>query len=144
MDRDRPDAIFMVADALTTFNRKRVFDYAGAHHIPALYEYDVPNVHDGGLMSYGPDLKESMERAADLTARIFAGARPADLPFEEPTRYKLVINLKTAKATGIELPENFVALADDVCFGMTDFAVDLLICIVGRRGIFVRSPEQAA
>lgn len=114
MDRDRPDAIFMVADALTTLNRKRVFDYAGAHHIPALYEYDVPNVRDGGLMSYGPDLNESMERAADLTARIFAGARPADLPFEEPTRYKLVVNLKTAKATGIELPENFVALADEV------------------------------
>jgi putative ABC transport system substrate-binding protein len=114
MDRDPPDAIFMVADALTTLNRKRVFDYAGAHHIPALYEYDLPNVHDGGLMSYGPDLNESMERAADLTARILGGARPADLPFEEPTHYKLVINLKTAKATGIELPERFVALADEV------------------------------
>ncbi len=114
MDRDPPDAIFMVADALTTLNRKRVFDYAGAHRIPALYEYDVPNVHDGGLMSYGPDLNESMERAADLTARIFGGARPADLPFEEPTHYKLVINLKTAKATGIELPANFLALADEV------------------------------
>src|SRR6516164_8865499 len=84
MNRDPPDAIFMVADVLTTLNRKRMFDYAGAHHIPALYEYDVPNVHDGGLMSYGPDLKESMERAAGLTARIFGGARPADLPFEEP------------------------------------------------------------
>jgi putative tryptophan/tyrosine transport system substrate-binding protein len=114
MDRDRPDAIFMVADALTTLNRNRVIDYAGAHHIPAMYEYDVPNVHDGGLMSYGPDLQESMERAADLTARILDGARPADLPFEEPTHYKLVINLKTAKATGIELPVNFVALADEV------------------------------
>jgi putative ABC transport system substrate-binding protein len=114
MDRDPPDAIFMVADALTTLNRKRVFDYAGAHHIPALYEYDLPNVHDGGLMSYGPDLNESIERAADLTARILRGARPADLPFEEPTRYKLVINLKTAKATGIELPERFTALADEV------------------------------
>jgi putative ABC transport system substrate-binding protein len=114
MDRDPPDAIFMVADALTTLNRKRVFDYAGAHHIPALYEYDLPNVHDGGLMSYGPDFQESIQRAADLTARIFGGARPADLPFEEPTRYKLVINLKTAKATGIELPVNFVALADEV------------------------------
>ena len=114
MDRDPPDAIFMVADALTTLNRNRVIDYAGAHHIPAMYEYDVPNVHDGGLMSYGPDLEESMERAADLTARILGGARPADLPFEEPTHYKLVINLKTAKATGIELPVNFVALADEV------------------------------
>jgi putative ABC transport system substrate-binding protein len=114
MDRDPPDAIFMVADALTTLNRKRVFDYAGAHRIPALYEYDVPNVHDGGLISYGRDLNESMERAATLTARILAGARPADLPFEEPTHYKLVINLKTANATGIELPANFVALADEV------------------------------
>jgi putative ABC transport system substrate-binding protein len=71
-------------------------------------------VRDGGLMSYGPDLQESFERAAGLTARIFGGARPGDLPFEEPTRYKLVINLKTAKATGIELPVNFVALADEV------------------------------
>jgi putative tryptophan/tyrosine transport system substrate-binding protein len=114
MDRDPPDAIFMVADSLTTLNRKRVFDYAGAHHIPALYEYDVPNVHDGGLMSYGPDLKESMERAAGLTARILGGALPADLPFEEPTHYKLVVNLKIAKATGIELPMNFLALANEV------------------------------
>src|SRR6516225_4048430 len=114
MDRDPPDAIFMVADALTTLNRKRVFDYAGAHHIPALYEYDLPYVHDGGLMSYGPDLNESMERAAGLTARILGGALPADLPFEEPTHYKLVINIKTAKATGIELPVNFLALADEV------------------------------
>ena len=113
MDREPPDAIFMVADVLTTLNRKRVFDYAGAHHIPALYEYD-PVVRDGGLMSYGPDLQECMERAADLTARIFGGARPAELPFEEPTRFKLVINLKTAKATGIELPQNFMALADEV------------------------------
>ena len=114
MDRDPPDAIFMVADVLTTLNRKRMFEYAGVHHIPALYEYDVPNVHDGGLMSYGPDLNESMERAAGLTARIFGGARPADLPFEEPTHYKLVVNLKTAKATSIELPVNFLALADEV------------------------------
>ena len=113
MDREPPDAIFMVADVLTSLNRKRVFDYAGAHHIPALYEYD-PVVRDGGLMSYGPDLQECMERAADLTARIFGGARPAELPFEEPTHFKLVINLKTAKATGIELPQNFMALADEV------------------------------
>jgi putative ABC transport system substrate-binding protein len=55
-----------------------------------------------------------MERAAGLTARILGGARPADLPFEEPTHYKLVINLKTAKATGIELPMNFLALANEV------------------------------
>jgi putative ABC transport system substrate-binding protein len=55
-----------------------------------------------------------MKRAADLAARILSGAKPSDLPFEEPTRYPLVINLKTAKATGITLPPNFVALADEV------------------------------
>jgi putative tryptophan/tyrosine transport system substrate-binding protein len=113
MNRAPPDAILMVADSLTVLNRKRIFDYADAHHIPALYEYDFL-VRDGGLMSYGPDLKESIERAADLTARIFKGARPGDLPFEEPTRYPLVVNLKTAKATGITLPPDFIALADEV------------------------------
>jgi putative tryptophan/tyrosine transport system substrate-binding protein len=114
MDREPPDAILMVADVLTNLNRKRVYEYAGQHHIPALYEYDLPFVRDGGLMSYGPDLKECIGAAADLSARIFNGASPADLPFEEPTRYPLVINLKVAKATGIELPQNFVALADEV------------------------------
>jgi putative ABC transport system substrate-binding protein len=113
MDRQRPDAILMVSDSLTVLNRKRVFDYAAEHKIPALYEYDVM-ARDGGLMSYGPDLKESIERAAELVARIFKGAQPADLPFEQPTRYPFVINLKTAKATGIELPVNLVALADEV------------------------------
>jgi putative ABC transport system substrate-binding protein len=69
---------------------------------------------DGGLMSYGPDLTESFQRAGDLAARIFKGAKPGDLPFEEPTRYPLVVNLKAAKATGINLPPEFVALADEV------------------------------
>lgn len=113
MNRERPDAILMVSDSLTGLNRKRVFDYAAEHHIPALYEYDTL-VREGGLMSYGPDIKESFERAADLVARIFNGAQPADLPFEQPTRYLFVVNLKTAKATGIELPVNLVALADEV------------------------------
>ena len=113
MNRERPDAILMVSDSLTVLNRKRVFDYAAEHRIPGLYEYDVM-AREGGLMSYGPDLKESVERAAELVARIFKGAKPADLPFEQPTRYPFVINLKTAKATGIELPVNLVALADEV------------------------------
>ena len=79
----------MVADALTILNRTRVFDYATAHRLPAIYEYDF-FVRDGGLMSYGPDFKESFERAASLVDRIFKGAKPADLPFEEPT--KLVVS----------------------------------------------------
>jgi putative ABC transport system substrate-binding protein len=113
MDREPPDAILMVSDALTTLNRKRVFEYAAERKLPAIYEYDFL-VRDGGLMSYGADLKESFERAGDLVTRIFNGARPGDLPFEQPTRYPFVINLKTARATGIDLPANLVALADEV------------------------------
>ena len=113
MNREPPDAILMVSDALTTLNRKRVFDYAAGRKLPAIYEYDFL-VRDGGLMSYGADMKESFERAGDLVARIFKGAQPGDLPFEQPTRYPFVINLKVAKATGIELPPNLVALADEV------------------------------
>ncbi len=113
MSGDVPDAILMVADALTTLNRKRVFEFAAARKLPAIYEYDFL-VRDGGLMSYGPDLTESFERAAALVDRIFKGAKPADLPFEQPTRYLFVLNLKTAKAIGLEIPPTLLALADEV------------------------------
>ena len=113
MDREHPDSILMVADALTILNRKRVFDYAAVHRLPAIYEYDF-FVRDGGLMSYGPDFKETFQRAASLIDRIFKGAKPADLPFEEPTKYLFVVNLKTANSIGLELPSNFLALADEV------------------------------
>jgi putative tryptophan/tyrosine transport system substrate-binding protein len=113
MNEQKPDAILMVADALTNLNRQRVFDFAAARKLPAIYEYDFL-IRDGGLMSYGPDLMESFERAGALVARIFNGARPADLPFEEPTRYLFVLNLKTARSTGIEIPSTLLALADEV------------------------------
>jgi putative ABC transport system substrate-binding protein len=113
MNSDMPDAILMVADALTNLNRKRVFEFAAAKKLPAIYEYDFI-VRDGGLMSYGPDLKESFERATALVARVFEGAKPADLPFEQPTLYPFAINLKTAKSTGIEIPPTLLALADEV------------------------------
>jgi putative ABC transport system substrate-binding protein len=113
MGRDMPDGILMVADALTNLNRKRVFDFAAARRLPAIYEYDFV-IQDGGLMSYGPDVTESFERATSLVARVFAGAKPADLPFEQPTKYLFAINLKTAKNTGIEIPPTLLALADEV------------------------------
>ncbi len=113
MDRDKPDAILMVADALTGLNRKRVFDYAMAHRLPAIYELDF-FAREGGLMSYGADMRESVTRAASMVDRIFKGARPGDIPFEQPTRYLFVINLKTARAMGLEPPVTLLALADDV------------------------------
>ena len=93
--------------------RNRIAEFATNNHLPSMHTV-VELVEAGGLMSYGADLKESFERAGDLVARIFKGAQPGDLPFEQPTRYPFVINLKTAKSTGIELPPNFVALADEV------------------------------
>jgi len=113
MDRDPPDAILMVTDSLTLLNRKRVFDYAAQHRLPAIYEQDFM-ARDGGLMSYGADAQESFDRAAALTAHIFEGAKPSDLPFEIPTRYLFVINLKTAKAMDLTIPNTLLATADEV------------------------------
>jgi putative ABC transport system substrate-binding protein len=96
MNREPPDAILMVTDVLTLLNRKRVYDYALEHRLPAIYEQDFMT-RDGGLMSYGADAGESFDRAAALAARIFQGEKPADLPVEIPTRYLFVINMKTAK-----------------------------------------------
>ena len=113
MDRDAPDAILMVTDSLTLLNRKRVFDYALEHRLPAIYEQDFM-ARDGGLMSYGADAAESFDRAAALAARIFQGAKPADLPVEIPTRYLFVVNMKTAKAMNFTMPNNVLSLADEV------------------------------
>lgn len=113
MDRDPPDALLFVADSLTLGSRKRVFDYAASHRLPAMYEGDFL-VRDGGLISYGPDLDESLGRVASLVDRILKGTNPATLPFEQPTQFRLAVNLKTAKALGIEIPAALLARADEV------------------------------
>jgi putative ABC transport system substrate-binding protein len=113
MNRDMPDAILMVSDVLTTLNRKRVFEFAAVHRLPAIYEFDFL-VRDGGLMSYGPDMEESFDRVAALVDRILKGGNPAELPFEQPTRFRFVLNLKTAKSLGLEVPPTLLALADEV------------------------------
>jgi putative tryptophan/tyrosine transport system substrate-binding protein len=113
MSREPPDAILMVTDSLTLLNRKRVFEFAAERRLPAIYEQDFIT-RDGGLMSYGADPGESFDRAAALVARIFQGAKPADLPFELPTRYLFVLNLKTAKAMNLTVPNTLLALADEV------------------------------
>ncbi|MBV9115035.1 MAG: ABC transporter substrate-binding protein [Hyphomicrobiales bacterium] len=113
MEREMPDAILMVTDSLTILNRERVFQFAAAHRLPAIYEFDWL-VRDGGLMSYAPDLDESFGRLAALADRIFKGANPAALPFEQPTRFQLAINLTSAKAIGIEVPPVLLGRADEV------------------------------
>ena len=113
MTRDRPDAILMVSDALTMLNRKRVVEFATANRLPTIYETAAP-VRDGGLMSYGPSQNEIGERAADFVARILRGARPAEQPLEQPTKFELVINVRAAAALGVVVSPTLLARADEV------------------------------
>jgi putative tryptophan/tyrosine transport system substrate-binding protein len=113
MDRKHPDALMMLTDSLTNLNRQRVVDYAAANRIPAMYENSY-TVRGGGLMSYGSDDRENYALAAELVAKILKGARPGDLPVEQPNRYFLVINQKTAKNLGLNLPQSLLLRADEV------------------------------
>ncbi len=113
MKRDCPDALFMVSDALTTLNRKRVLEFATTNRIPATYERgDL--VKDGGLMSYGADVNDNFRRVAFYVDKILKGAKPADLPVEQPTRFYLRINLKTTKVLGLTIPQTLLLRADEV------------------------------
>jgi putative tryptophan/tyrosine transport system substrate-binding protein len=113
MNSEMPDAILMVTDFLTILDRKPVFEFAAAHRLPAIYEYAFL-VHDGGLMSYGPNEDESFSRLAAIVGRILKGAQAAELPFEEPTKFEFVINQKTAKSLGITMPPILLAQADEI------------------------------
>jgi putative ABC transport system substrate-binding protein len=113
MTRERPDALFLVADALTTLNRKHVLEFAATHRLPAMYEF-APLVRDGGLMSYGPSQEDMFRRVAVYVDRLFKGARAAELPAEQPTRYYMAVNLKTAGALGLSIPQSVLLRADDV------------------------------
>lgn len=113
MTRERPDALFLVTDALTILNRGRILDFVNTHRIPAMYEGNSL-VRDGGLMSYGPDFAETFRRAAAYVDRIIKGANPGDLPAEQPNNYYLHLNLKTAKALGLTIPQSLLLRAEDV------------------------------
>ena len=113
MTSSPPDAILMVSDALTNLNRKRVIEFATANRLPTIYELTAL-VRDGGLMSYGASASAIGDRAADFVTRILRGARPADLPLEQPTKFEFVVNLKTAKTLGLTLPPQVVARANEV------------------------------
>jgi putative ABC transport system substrate-binding protein len=94
-------------------NRKRVIEFASANRLPAVYELSSL-VRDGGLMSYGPNAGAIGERAADFIARILRGAKPADLPLEQPTNFEFVVNLKTARALGITISPTLLGRAGEV------------------------------
>ena len=102
----------MPPDGLFVSERRRIVALAAAARLPALYPYRE-QVDAGGLMSYGVNLRESWHRAATFVDKILKGAKPADLPIEQPTN-ELVINMKAAKALGLTVPQSLLLLADEV------------------------------
>src|SRR5262249_48005707 len=96
MTQVAPDALLMIADSFTFLHRRGCLDYRAKNRLPAIYELREV-VDDGGLMAYGPSLASLFRRAAYYADRILKGANPADLPIEQPTKFELVINLRTAK-----------------------------------------------
>jgi putative ABC transport system substrate-binding protein len=113
MTADRPDAVFMITDVVTRRYTRQVVEFAAQHQLPTMFQTSEP-VAEGGLMYYGPRLPEAYRRAAFYVDRILKGAKPADLPVEQPTKFELVINLKTAKALGLTIPPTLLFQADEV------------------------------
>jgi len=113
MNRTRPDALMMLTDAFTNLNRQRVLDYVGGQQIPAMYEFATV-VRAGGLISYGSDQDDIFKLAAHYVAKVLKGAKPGDLPVEQPNRYFLVLNITTAKKLGLNVPQPLVLRVDEV------------------------------
>ena len=111
--RSRATAMLTVADAFLWSERARIVALAAQHRLPSMYP-EEEFVEAGGLMAYGPHVPDNFRRTAGYVDKILRGAKPADLPVEQPTKYKLVINLKTAKALGLKIPPSLLQRADEV------------------------------
>jgi ABC-type uncharacterized transport system substrate-binding protein len=113
IERERPNAFNVLADRLFLHNRARIVEFARTHSLPGVHAYREL-VLSGGLMSYGPNYADMHKRAATYVDRIFKGTKPAQLPVQAPTRFELVVNVKTAKLLGLTLPPALLARADEV------------------------------
>jgi len=110
--RGNAQALIAFDDTLTLAHRPRIVALAASSRLPAMYGFrEFPD--EGGLMSYGPSLVDLLRRAATFVDKILKGAKPADLPIEQPTKFELVINRKTTKALGVEVPPSLLARADE-------------------------------
>ena len=113
LSKQRPDGLYVGLGALLRANQKRIVGFALKSRLPSVYQ-SKESVDAGGLMSYGADLADSYRRVAIYVDKILKGAKPADLPVEQPKKFELVINLKTAKQIGLTIPPNVLARADKV------------------------------
>jgi putative tryptophan/tyrosine transport system substrate-binding protein len=111
--RSSNGGLIITASGLAIIHRDLIVKLAGQHRLPAIY-FDRPFVLAGGLMSYGPDQVDQFRQAAGYVDRILKGEKPADLPVQAPTKYEMVINLKTAKALGLTVPDKLLVTADEV------------------------------
>jgi ABC-type uncharacterized transport system substrate-binding protein len=111
--RERPGGLLVLADRLFLHHRTRIMDFAVQRRLPGVHAYREL-VEAGGLMSYGPSYADMHRRAASYVDRILKGSKPADLPVQAPVKFELVINLKAAKALGLEVPPTLLARADEV------------------------------
>jgi len=110
---ERPEALVLLATNMFLVHRARIVELAARHRLPTTFS-ERTSVDAGGLMSYGPDLKAIFRRLATYVDRLLKGAKPADLPIEQPTKFELIINAKTAKALGLTIPPSLVLRADEV------------------------------
>ena len=113
LERDRPDAILVAMTGVLIAEVRRVIEFAARQRLPALYSTRSP-VADGGLVSYAPDFVALGRRTVATMAKILNGAKPADISIEQPNRFKLTINLKTARAMGLAIPQSLLLRADEV------------------------------
>jgi putative ABC transport system substrate-binding protein len=111
MAREHADAVFVLSDSFMTTNRVTLARLAAARRIPALYGHNL-YTEAGGLMSYGPSVPDLLRGAAAYVDKILKGAKPAELPVQQPVKFDLIINLKTAKALGLEIPPTLLARAE--------------------------------
>jgi putative ABC transport system substrate-binding protein len=110
---ERADALFVLSSPILNRDRKRIIALAARHRLPAIYEWRE-SAEDGGLLAYGANARELNQRVAAFVDRILKGAKPGDLPVEQPTTFELVINLKTSKALGLRIPPSLLARANQV------------------------------
>jgi putative ABC transport system substrate-binding protein len=113
ISRERPEALIIFADPLTLTHQRRLVDFVTAHRLPMIAEIKEFALA-GALMAYGASLPALFRRAASYVDRILRGTPPADLPVEQPTKFELVLNLKTTQALGLTLPPHLLMLADEV------------------------------